>query len=119
MVGRIVKVGILVGLAALFLGIYIGNRLPFGDTELRTVDARAVLQDRTTGLVMADEEDGDKQFTFLVGEIFWTSGSEHGEGNPPCLRKPGREVDVQIGYTDVEAPDGTTYDEVALWVGCG
>jgi hypothetical protein len=118
MVGRIVKIGIAIGLAALFLGIYIGNRMPYGDTELRTVDAHAVLQDRATGLVLADETDGDKQFSFLVEKILWTSGSEHGEGNPPCLRTPRQEVDVQIGYTDVAAPDGTTYESIALWVGC-
>ena len=119
MFGRLAKIGLAVGLVALFLGIYIGNRLPSGDTGLRTVDAEAVLQDRGTGLVVADEKDGDKQFSFVTRSVLWTSGSEHGDGDPPCLRRPGRKVDVEIGYVDVKAPDGTTYEEVALWVGCG
>ncbi len=118
MLGKIVKIGIAVGVAALLLGIYVGNRLPYGDTPLRTVEAEAVLQDKASGLVLADEKDGDKQFSFVTAEILWTSGSEHGEGNPPCLRKSGQKVDVEIGYINVDAPDGTTYDDIALWVGC-
>lgn len=119
MVGRIVKIGIVVGLAALFLGIYIGNRMPYGDTEPRIVSAEAVRQQGRPGWVMADEKDGDKQFVFLTDKVLWTSGSGHGDSDPPCLRKPGREVDVEIGYTDVATPGGRTYKDIVLWVGCG
>lgn len=118
MVGRIVKIALVAGLAAMVLGIYIGNRLPYGDTHLKTVDAKAKLEDPGTGLGLADAIDGDEQFAFNVHEIRWTSAVDSGDGDPPCLRKPGKYADVEIGYTDVALPDGRTVEEIALWIRC-
>jgi len=108
-------VGVVVALA---VGFVLGTRSPQGTKHLKTVDAVAQLEDAENGLALADEEDGDLQFTFNVHAIHWTSGSEQGDGDPPCLRKPGRKVDVEIGYLDLAVPDGNTYEEQALWIRC-
>jgi len=117
-VGRIVKISLAAGLAALLLGMYLGNKVPYGAKKLSMVEATAQLENRRTGLVLADEKDGDKQFTFHVGAIYWQDGSEEGDGDPPCLRQPGEEVDVEIGHLDVATPDGPTYEDVAVFVRC-
>lgn len=118
MVGRIVKIGIAVGVAALLLGMYLGNQVPYGAKKLSLVEATATLQDKRTGLVLADEKDGDEQFSFHVSSVFWDDGSQHGDGDPPCLREPGAEVDVEIGALDVATPDGPTFEDVAVFVRC-
>ena len=66
MFGRIVKISLAAGLAALLLGMYLGNKVPYGAKKLSMTEAVARLQDRQTGLVLADEKDGDKQFVFHV-----------------------------------------------------
>ena len=93
-------------------------RSPYGAKHLKTVDAVAKLESARTGLGLADEEDGDLQFAFDVRHIAWTSSSAHGDGNPPCLRREGKKVKVEIGYLDLSVPDGTTYDDQALWIRC-
>lgn len=116
MFGRLVKLVALAAVAALIAGVWLGGRFPYGDKQLRTVDAVAVRH--AAGLVLADEKDGDRQFGFLVRDILWTSASAHGEGDPPCLKERGRKVDVEIGFLSIRVPDGTTYHDQALWVRC-
>jgi hypothetical protein len=117
-VGRIVKISLAAALAALVLGMYLGNKVPFGAKKLSMVEAVARLEDKQTGLVLADEKDGDRKFAFNVADIIWEDGSEHGEGNPPCLREKGKEVNVEIGALDVAVPEGPTVEDVAVFVRC-
>jgi hypothetical protein len=93
-------------------------RSPYGAKHLKAVDAVAKLENAEVGLGMADEEDGDLQFGFDVHTIHWSSSSGHGEGDPPCLRREGKKVKVEIGYLDLAVPDGTTYNDQALWIRC-
>lgn len=116
MVSKLLKVVALAALVALALGAYVGTRLPYGDTHLRTTDATAQLE--RGGMVLADEKDGDRQFTFHVRSVHWTSGSEEGKGRPPCLRTVGTKVEVELGFTSVATPDGPTYYDQVLWVRC-
>jgi hypothetical protein len=117
-VGRIVKISLAAALAALLLGVYLGNKVPFGAKTLSMVEAVARLENKQTGLVLAEEKDGDKQFAFTVADIIWEDGSEHGEGEPPCLRAEGKEINVEIGALDVSVPDGPTVKDVAVFVRC-
>lgn len=116
MVSKLLKMVLLAAVAALALGAYVGTRLPYGDAHLRTTDATAQLE--RGGMVLADEDDGDRQFTFHVRSVHWQSGSEQGDGPPPCLRTVGTRVKVEVGYTSVATPDGPTYDDQVLWVRC-
>ena len=118
MVGRIVKISLAAGLAALVLGMYLGNKVPFGAKKLSMVEAVARLENKQTGLVLAEEKDGDRKFAFNVADIIWEDGSEHGEGDPPCLREKGKEINVEIGALDVAVPDGPTVEDVAVFVRC-
>ena len=118
MLRRIITLAVVGVVVALVVGFVLGTRSPNGTKHLKTVDAVAQLENAENGLALADEEDGDLQFAFDVHSIPWASGSAHGEGDPPCLRKPGRKVKVEIGYLKLSVPDGTTYDNVALWIRC-
>jgi len=115
---RIITLAVVGVVVALVVGFVLGTRSPSGAKHLKTVDAVAKLENAENGLALADEEDGDLQFSFNVHSIHWTSGSEQGDGDPPCLTKPGRKVNVEIGYLDLAVPDGNTYEEQALWIRC-
>jgi hypothetical protein len=115
---KIITLALVGAVVAFAVGVVLGMRSPYGAKHLKTVDAVAKLENREVGLGLADEEDGDLQFSFDVHHIAWTSSSAHGEGNPPCLRREGKKVKVEIGYLDLAAPDGTTYDDQALWIRC-
>ena len=117
MVKRLVLIGVVAVVAGLVAGAVWGMRSPYGAKHLKTVDAVAKLEN-AQGMGLADEEDGDLQFVFDVHTIHWTSGSAHGEGDPPCLTKKGKKVKVQIGYLALAEPDGTTYEGQALWIRC-
>ena len=118
MLRKIITLAIVGVVVALLVGFVLGTRSPQGAKHLKTVDAVAKLENADNGLALADEEDGDLQFAFNVHTIHWSSGSEHGKGDPPCLTKPGRKVNVQMGYLDLAVPDGTTYEDQALWIRC-
>ena len=115
---RIITLAVVGVVVALVVGFVLGTRSPSGAKHLKTVDAVAKLENAENGLGLADEEDGDLQFTFNVRTIHWSSGSDHGAGDPPCLKKQGRKVKVEIGYLDLAVPDGTTYEDQALWIRC-
>lgn len=116
-ISKLLKLVVLAAVVALALGAYVGTRLPLGDAHLSTTEATAQLENRQ-GLVLADETDGDRQFTFRADSVHWSDGSTWGEGPPPCLREVGRKVDVEIGHTSVALPEGGTRHDVVLWVGC-
>lgn len=119
MIGRLVKLSMVVALAGVALGIWLGaTRAPYGPTPLKTVDATAKYESPENGLGMAWTEDNEQQFTFDVRTILWTSESGSGQGDPPCLRTPQREADVEVGYRSVRLPDGKTIHDLALWLRC-
>jgi len=118
MLRKIITLAIVGVVVALLVGFVLGTRSPQGAKHLKIVDAVAKLENADNGLGLAEEEDGDLQFVFNVHTILWSSSSADGEGDPPCLRKPDRKVKVEIGYLKLAVPDGTTYDNVALWIRC-
>ncbi|RJS45309.1 hypothetical protein [Nocardioides cavernaquae] len=116
MIGRLVKLSVLVGLAGVVVGVWLGStRATLGPAPLKTVDATATYEN---GFGRASTEDDEQQFVFDVRRIPWVSGSKVGKGDPPCLRTPGRKADVEIGYRDIRLPDGRTTADVALWIRC-
>jgi hypothetical protein len=115
MIGRLVKLTLVVAVAALIVGIRLGaTHAPWGPAPLKTVDATATYE-RGYGRATTDDK---QQFVFDVHRIPWASGSKVGKGDPPCLRTPGRKVDVEIGYRSIKLPDGRTSADVPLWVRC-
>lgn len=71
---------------------------------------------RRRGLASFDSEDG---FTasFHTNEMWWESDGAEGEGDPPCLRRPGKWVPVEVGVIWVRRPGGAAFQEV-VWVRC-
>ncbi len=67
-------------------------------------------------LVMFDAEEGT-QLTLHADNLWWETASAGGEGDPPCLRRPGRKSDVEVGFLWVAGPDGGARS-VPLWVKC-
>jgi hypothetical protein len=118
MIGRLVKLSFLVAVAAIATGIWLGaTRAALGAAPLKTVDATAQFESNR-GIGIAWTEDKDQQFVFDVHRIPWASGSKVGKGDPPCLRTPGRKVEVKIGYRSIKLPDGRTSADVPLWISC-
>lgn len=118
MLRRLVTIAVVVAVAAFLVGMVVGQRSSYGTTHLKTVEAKAKLESKETGLGMADSLDDDHQFAFNVHDIYWTDGSQDGDGDPPCLRKPKKYANVEIGYVELKVPDGPTYKDVALWIRC-
>lgn len=115
MIGKLVKLTVVVAIAAVAAGIWLGaTRLPYGPAPLKTVDATATY---TKGVGRAATDD-DQQFVFDVRRIPWASGSQVGKGDPPCLRTPDTKVKVEIGYRSILLPDGRTAADVPLWLRC-
>jgi hypothetical protein len=116
MIGRLVKLSLMVAVAGVVVGIWLGaTRAPWGPAPLKTVDATATYEN---GFGRAATEDNKQQFVFDARRIPWASGSTVGKGDPPCLRTPGRKVDVEIGYRSIRLPDGRTSADVPLWLRC-
>lgn len=104
------------GMALVLLGYLAGAKSPFGAQQSRTETGVASLANDVNGLALFDSEDGE-QVSFHADEIWWSDGSSHGQGDPPCLRDPGQEAAVDVGVMWVQAPDGVSYKR-ASWVRC-
>jgi hypothetical protein len=65
---------------------------------------------------MFDAEDGT-QLTLYADSLWWESQGREGEGNPPCLEKPGAKANVEVGFMWVAGPTGGARTE-GLWVKC-
>jgi hypothetical protein len=116
MIGRLVKLTVVVAIAAVAAGIWLGaTRLAWGPAPLKTVDATATY---TKGVGRASTDGNDQQFVFDVHRIPWASGAKVGKGDPPCLRTPDTKVKVEIGYRSIRLPDGRTSADVPLWLKC-
>jgi hypothetical protein len=116
MIGRLVKLSVVVAVAGVVVGIWLGaTRAPIGPAPLKTVDATATYEN---GFGRATTEDDEQHFVFDVRRIPWESDSKVGKGDPPCLRTPGRKADVEIGYRSIKLPDGRTSADMALWIRC-
>lgn len=109
----LVAVGLLVVAA---LGVYVGLRAPWGTKHPQTKSGVAMRANADSDLVMFDADDGT-QLTLHTDGLWWESESAGGEGDPPCLREPGRNVAVEVGYLWVEGPSGGSRPQ-AIWVKC-
>jgi len=103
-------------LLVLGVGLYVGLHSPWGTKHPRVVDGTAMRANDQNDLVMFDAEDGT-QLSFGADHIWWLSESSSGEGDPPCLAKPLRKAQVEIGYLDVSGPEGGARPTV-VWVRC-
>lgn len=114
---RAVDLRLVVGAVALVaMGYVAGTASPFGAQQSRTETGHAIRANDVNGLALFTSHDGD-QISFSVDEIWWTDGSEHGSGNPPCLQTPLEEAGVDLGVMWVAAPDDVSYER-ASWLRC-
>lgn len=101
---------------AVALGLYAGLRMPWGTKQPQVKQGIAVRANDDNDLVMFDADDGT-QLTLYANSLWWETDRSAGEGNPPCLRKPLRKVDVEVGFLWVAGPSGGGRPE-AVWVRC-
>jgi hypothetical protein len=111
-----VAVGTAVLLLAVAVGIYAGLRAPWGTKHPQVKEGIAMRANDENDLVMFDAEDGT-QLTLHADGLMWESDDTEGEGDPPCLRKPGRKVDVEVGIVSVAGPSGGARS-AGVWVRC-
>jgi hypothetical protein len=100
----------------LALGAYAGLRAPWGTKHPQVKQGIAMRANTENDLVMFDADDGT-QLTLDADSIWWESDDVGGEGNPPCLRKPHKKSDVEVGFLWVAGPSGGARPE-GLWVKC-
>ena len=63
------------------------------------------------------ESDYDEDFIDVdVGALWWTDGTSHGYGRPPCLRS-AEAASVDAGVLWIDPPGSGGHDEV-IWVKC-
>jgi hypothetical protein len=113
---RTLAIGVVVLLLAVALGAYGGLRAPWGTKHPQVKAGIAVRANSENDLVMFDAEDGT-QLTLYADSLWWETDSAGGEGDAPCLQKPGRKSDVEVGFLWIAGPDGGARPE-ALWVRC-
>ncbi|WP_298890172.1 hypothetical protein [uncultured Serinicoccus sp.] len=94
------------------IGYVAGTASPFGAQQSRTEKGLAMRANDVNGLALFTS-DGGNQISFSVNEIWWTDGSTHGTGNPPCLQTPLEEAGVDLGVMWVAAPDDVSYERAA------
>lgn len=97
-------------------GVFVGIRSPWGVKTPHVAHGVAVRANHENDLVMFDANDGF-QLDFGAAHIWWESGSVSGDGHPPCLRTPGRKVQVDVGFVRIAGPDGGSRTQ-AVWVRC-
>ncbi len=113
---RTLAIGVLVLLLAVALGVYAGLRAPWGTKHPQVKEGIAMRANSENDLVMFDAEDGT-QLTLYADNLWWETDSAGGEGDPPCLQKPGKKSDVEVGFLRIAAPDGGARP-VPLWLKC-
>lgn len=113
---RTLAIGAVVLLLAVALGVYGGLRAPWGTKHPQVKEGIAMRANSENDLVMFDAEDGT-QLTLYADNLWWETESAGGEGDPPCLLKPGMKSDVEVGFLWIAGPDGGARPE-ALWVKC-
>jgi len=101
---------------AITVGVYAGLRSPWGTKHPQVKQGIAVRANSENDLVLFDAEDGT-QLTLYADTLWWESDIAAGEGDPPCLRKPGEKSDVEVGFMWVAGPSGGARPE-GLWVRC-
>ena len=106
----------LVLLLAVAVGVFVGLRAPWGTKHPQVKEGIAMRANSVNDLVMFDAEDGT-QLTLYADSLWWVSDSSGGEGDPPCLRDPGKKSDVEVGFLSIAGPDGGARPQ-ALWVRC-
>ena len=97
-------------------GAYVGGRSPWGTKHAQVAHGVAMLAGSDNDLVTFDGE-GDTELQFGGHHMSWRSGSEVGDGNPPCLRVPQRKVKVDVGYMTIARPEGGSFQQ-PVWVEC-
>lgn len=95
---------------------YLGARSPWGTKHPHVTQGVAMRANSNNDLVMFDGED-DTQLQFGGDHVHWSSGSEEGEGNPPCLKTPLKKMEVEVGSMWIEGPGGGSSQQ-AVWVRC-
>ncbi|MFC5731680.1 hypothetical protein [Nocardioides vastitatis] len=113
---RTLAIGVLVLLLAVALGTYAGLRAPWGTKHPQVKEGIAMRANGENDLVMFDAEDGT-QLTLYADNLWWKTDSTEGEADPPCLQKPGKKSDVEVGFLWIAGPDGCARPK-ALWVKC-
>ena len=113
---RTIALGVVVLLLAIAVGVYGGLRAPWGTKHPQVKDGIAIRANSENDLVMFDAEDGT-QLTLYADNVWWETDSAGGEGDPPCLRKPGKKSAVEVGFLWIAGPDGGARAE-SLWVKC-
>jgi hypothetical protein len=98
------------------VGLFPDTRISLGATSADPVTGRAVLHHHGGLASFESEEDG-----FITGfhtnEMWWASDGAEGAGDPPCLRRPGTWVPVEVGVIVVRHPGGGAFQEV-VWLRC-
>jgi len=103
--------------AALALGMVLGNHVSYGTKRLKVKTGEAFLHNTDNWLSSFDTGDPDDQLTFYANAVDWSSSRfSGGSGRPPCLVE-GRAVAVRVGYTRV-AYEGGGAREIIAWVEC-
>ena len=109
------------GFALLLIGFVIGGWvLPRVAESLQAVSGKACVRDEDPADSYIEDDEGN--FTaFDADAMWWSNGSEHGYGRPPCLRKAPRPFDkcaeVRAGGDWGEHP-GSAGDEQIVWMEC-
>jgi hypothetical protein len=113
---RIAVLGVVALALTLAIGVFVGLRAPWGTKHPQVEQGVAMRANGENDLVMFDAEDGT-QLTLYASGVWWESESAGGEGDPPCLRKPGKKADVEVGFMWVAGPNGGAR-QVPQWVRC-
>lgn len=111
-----VTIGLAILLLGVAMGVVAGLPAPWGTKHPQVKEGIAVRANNENDLVLFDAEDGT-QLTLDASILWWESGNTGGEGNPPCLRKPGKKAEVEVGFMLVSGPNGGAYP-VPAWVKC-
>ena len=100
----------------LAIGFFIGSRSPWGVKAPHVAHGVAMRANDTNDLVMFDADSG-LQAAFGADHIWWEAEGVTGGASPPCLRRPGRKAEVEVGYMRVAGPDGG-WNRQVVWVKC-
>jgi len=111
-----VLIGLILVAVLLAVGMYAGLRSPWGTKHAQVTHGVALRANSDSDLVLFDADDGT-QLTIYADSIPWASENQQGHGNPPCLREPLDETEVEVGLMRIAGPGGG-WQEQAVWVRC-